>query len=136
VDVALLFDVLLHQVDPDWDAVLARWAPHVRAFAIAEPLLAGVGETVRLVDLGRERYLELVPRLDLHDALFDRLDEVNERRGRPWRDVHDVWQWGIAAADLRARLAALGFREAHHEDGGPWQGHPAWRHEAFVFVRD
>jgi hypothetical protein len=137
VDLALLFDVLLHQVDPDWDAVLARWAPHVRAFAVVEPLLDGDdAHAVRLPELGRERYLELVPPDPLHDALFDRLDEPNPRRGgRPWRDVHDVWQWGITDGALRARMAELGFAEVHHEDGGPWQGLASFHHGAFVFAR-
>jgi len=37
VDCVLFFDVLMHQVAPDWDELLAMWAPHTRAFAIVHP---------------------------------------------------------------------------------------------------
>ena len=55
VDAVLLFDVLLHQVRPDWDQILAMYAPATRSFVLAGPWWNGP-ETVRLVDLGRERY--------------------------------------------------------------------------------
>ena len=56
------------------------------------------GETVRLIELGEAEYLASIPGGDaahgtIYDGLFDRLDQVNEQRGRPWRDVHDIWQW-------------------------------------------
>jgi hypothetical protein len=135
IGVVLLFDVLLHQVDPDWDEILRRYAPHAQAFAIVNPMWDAGDATVRLLDLGEERYRAAVPPQDNIDGLFDRLDEVNPKRGRPWRDVHDVWQWGITDADLRATLADLGFTVAFAERHGRWRGLADFEDCAYVFHR-
>jgi hypothetical protein len=120
VDVVTMFDVLLHQVSPaDWRTVLALYAPQVRMFLLAGPWWRGE-VTVRLPDLGRERYLDVVPDLPVHTDLFDRIDEINPQRNLPWRDCHDVWQWGISDADLRETMAHLGFELVHFESHGPW----------------
>lgn len=141
IGVVLLFDVLLHQVDPDWDEILRRYAPHAQAFAIVNPMwdaVSGPGGgtgTVRLLDLGEERYRQAVPPQDNLEGLFGRLDEVNPKRGRPWRDVHDVWQWGITDADLRATMADLGFSVAFAEQHGRWRGLADFEDCAYVFHR-
>jgi hypothetical protein len=126
VDAVLLFDVLLHQVAPDWDEVLAAYARRARRLVVVQPQYVAGAATVRLPDLGRERYLELVPDLPLHHALFERPE---------LRDAHEVWQWGITDADLRARAADLGFELAHFENAGTWQDREAFETHAFVFRR-
>ncbi len=88
-----------------------------------------------LLDLGEERYREAVPPQDNLDGLYGRLDEVNERRGRLWRDVHDVWQWGITDADLQATMAELGFTLAWAERKGRWNGLLDFEERAYVFGR-
>jgi hypothetical protein len=140
LDVAIFFDVLLHQVDPDWDEVLEIYAPISRRFAIVQPQWNGP-ETVRLIDLGEAEYLASIPEVDIgpgsvYDGLFDRLHEVNERRARPWRDVHDVWQWGITDRDLIARMAELGFGLRMFENTGPWRGLDRFHESVFVFDRE
>jgi len=134
IGVVLLFDVLLHQVDPDWDEILRRYAPHVQAFAIVNPMWRGPA-TVRLLDLGEERYRQVVPPQDNLDGLYGRLDDINPERGRPWRDVHDVWQWGITDADLRATMAGLGFTACFSERHGVWRGLTEFEDCAYVFRR-
>jgi hypothetical protein len=139
VDTAFFFDVLLHQVGPDWDEILALYAPVARRIAIVQPQWNGP-QTVRLLDMGEAEYLAAIPKRDdahgsIYDGLFDRLDEINEQRGRPWRDVHDIWQWGITDTDLIARMEALGFALRHQENIGPWQGLDRFREAAFVFER-
>lgn len=136
VDAVILFDVLLHQVDPDWDEILELYAPRTRSFVIVNPQWAGEGGAVRLLDLGREEYLRSVPPLDLHSEVFAKLDEDNPRRGRPWRDVHDIWQWGISDPALTATLERLGFALVYFEDLGRWQGLERFRNRAFVFARE
>ncbi|MCW3010908.1 MAG: hypothetical protein JWO90_1312 [Solirubrobacterales bacterium] len=135
IGVVLLFDVLLHQVDPDWDTILRRYAPHAQAFAIANPMWDASPGTVRLLDLGEERYRSAVPPQDNLEGLYDRLDEVKPDRGKPWRDVHDVWQWGITDAELRARMADLGFTAAWAERRGRWRGLADFEDCAYVFHR-
>lgn len=120
VDIVLLFDVLLHQVSPsDWRQVLSLYATETRSFVLAGPWWTGA-ETIRLPELGRERYLEAVPEMEIHDELFDRIDEINPQRGIPWRDCHDVWQWGISDGDLREEMRRRGFELAHFENHGAW----------------
>ncbi|MFN2521474.1 MAG: hypothetical protein ABR525_10580 [Candidatus Limnocylindria bacterium] len=135
VDVVLLFDVLLHQVRPDWDEVLDLYSERTRCFVIVQPTYAGEGPAVRLLDLGVERYLETVPDVPIHQEALARLDETNGRRGRPWRDVHDIWQWGITDDALRDKLGRLGFGLVHHEATGAWQGLARFADAAYVFVR-
>jgi hypothetical protein len=90
---------------------------------------------VRLLDLGADAYLASVPDVPIHHEALAHLDEPNERRGRPWRDVHDIWQWGITDAALRAKLGELGFVVAHHESPGRWRGLEKFDDAAYVFVR-
>jgi len=135
VDAVILFDVLLHQVSPDWDQILELYAPRTRSFLIVNPQWTGNADAVRLLDLGREEYLRSVPPLDLHSEVFAKLEETNPQRGRPWRDVHDIWQWGISDAALTAALGRLGFELVYFEDTGPWQGLPRFRNRAFAFAR-
>jgi hypothetical protein len=140
VDVVMLFDVLLHQVDPDWDDVLALYAPGCRRFAIVQPQWNGP-ETLRLLDLGEQDYIAAIPGGEaahgsVYDGLFARLDDFNEQRGRPWRDVHDIWQWGITDRDLSAHMAELGFGLRLFENTGPWRGLERFHESAFLFDRD
>ena len=55
--------------------------------------------------------------------------------GRPWRDVHDIWQWGITDRDLIARMAELGFGLRLFENTGPWRELERFHDGAFVFDR-
>ena len=134
-DATVMFDVLLHQVAPDWDAVLAMYAPRTRCFVLAGPWYTAARRTVRLLDLGEAEYVASVPVQEINDGLFDRLDETHPRRDRPWRDVHDIWQWGITDDDLRARMDELGFALAHFEDAGPWRDLTRFNDRAYVFAR-
>jgi hypothetical protein len=140
VDVAMFFDVLLHQVDPDWDQVLGLYAPVCRRISIVQPQWNGPS-SVRLLDLGEEQYMAAIREREaahapVYDGLFTRLDEINEQRGRPWRDVHDIWQWGITDRDLIARMAELGFGLRLFENTGAWRGLERFHESAFVFDRD
>jgi hypothetical protein len=137
VDVLLAYDILLHQVRPDWDDFLRTYAPLTRCFAIANPQWTAQPEgVVRLIDLGRDRYLANVPPMALHDHLFDRLDEINEERHRPWRDVHDVWQWGITDAALRDVMTKLDFHLVHEGTGPRWRELPNFTDRVAVFSRN
>lgn len=135
VDALLLFDVLLHQVAPDWDEILSMYAQTVWCMVVVQPQYVA-GGTVRLFDLGEAGYEAAVPPGSFPTGLFGRLDEPHPTRpGRRWRDVHEVWQWGIADDDLRARMRELGFEPFYWSNGGGWRGSPAFEDHAFVFAR-
>jgi GT2 family glycosyltransferase len=135
VDAILLFDVLLAMVDPDWDQVLEMYAPATSCFVIGNPQWELAETTVRLVDLGRERYLEAVPPGRFHTELFDRLDEWHPGQHRPYRDTRGIWQWGITDADLVAKLDELGFSLKHEWSLTPPVQTKGFLNKAFVFTR-
>ena len=58
VDAIVLFDVLLHQADPDWREILKRYAENSRVMIVYNPQWTGSRRSVRLVELGREEWLK------------------------------------------------------------------------------
>jgi hypothetical protein len=134
VDAILMFNVLLHTVAPDWGRVLELYAPRTSCFVIANPQWQG-NATVRLIDLGREQFLEAVPPSAAHRDLFDHLDEWDPAQNRAYRDLRSVWQWGITDADLVAKLDELDFGLAYERSLGPFPGADAFENKAFVFSR-
>ncbi len=138
VDAVLLFDVLLHQVAPDWDAILEMYAKNVRALVIYNQQWTGPGSNVRLLDLGEEEYFRNVPhnpRQENYKNLYSRLDEIHPDHNRPWRDVHHIWQWGITDADLEVKVGELGFKLLHKKNCGRFGRLPNFENHAFIFAR-
>ncbi len=137
VDAVLFYDVLLHQVDPDWHAVFGLYAERVRCILVLNQQWTAAGDgAIRLLDLGPEEYLANVPQSEFHSEALANLDEIHPQHGRPWRDVHHIWQWGITDASLRQTAAECGFREAFYEDLGPFPGLSNFSNRAFLFVAD
>jgi hypothetical protein len=134
VDVVVLNDVLLHQVNPDWDEVLRIYAPYTNAFVIVEPQWNGGTETVRLLDLGKETYLANIPPEQI-EIDFDNLNEIHPKYNRPIRDIHEIWQWGITDADLIRTVTDLGFTLTYWEHGGQWRMLERFDTIAYVFVK-
>jgi hypothetical protein len=138
VDAVFLFDVLLHQVAPDWDQVLEMYAPSTRAFAVFNQQFLASEKTVRLLDLGEDEYFRNVPHDRAHPtyrALFDHPDEIHPQHGRRWRDVHNVWQWGIVDDDLLAVMKRLGFKLEYFRNCGQFGDLPNFENHAFLFRR-
>lgn len=71
VDALFLFDVLLHQVSPDWDTILDMYAKNVRCLLIYNQQWIGSTTTVRLLDLGEKHYFRNVPHSKLNKAYRD-----------------------------------------------------------------
>jgi hypothetical protein len=140
VDAIILFDVLLHQVAPDWDRVLQMYAPYTDLFLIVNPQFTGSPVTVRLLDLGRENYFANVPHDKEHPTyknLFDKMYEINtEHGGRIWRDISSVWQWGITDSDLFHKIRELDFNPVYQKNIGGWGDLANWECNAFVFKKN
>ncbi len=112
VDAALMYDILLHQVDPDWDEFLARYAPNVETLIIFNQSWLGP-RTIRFVnEFGVEEFIRRVPHGKKSGVRewFSKLDETHPLLKRPWRDIHYIWQWGITQKDLVGILWDLGYR--------------------------
>ena len=139
VDAIIFFDVLLHQVAPDWDRMLQMYAPFTDFFIIVQPQYNGSPITVRLLDLGYEEYFANVPHEKEHPTyknLFDKMFEINTEHGnRIWRDIHNVWQWGITDSDLVYKMDCLGFKLVYQKNGGIWGNLKNWENNSFVFKR-
>lgn len=137
VDAVIFFDVLLHQVAPNWDQLLEMYAPHTRLFIIHNPQWIG-SETIRLLDLGEEKYLETIPKTrneTVYRAALDRPEEVLPEHGRPNRDVHHIWQWGITDEAMIGKLRSLGFALRYFQDHGFFWNLVDFRNHSFVFER-
>jgi hypothetical protein len=136
VDFVLLFDVLLHQVAPDWDEVLRRVAGVTNCLVIFNQQLIEREDTVRLVDLGLDEYFRLV-HFDRNEGAYkewvDNLDQVHPQHKRPWRDIHNVWQWGITDRDLLRLMDLLGFELEYRKNHGRFSDFDAFENHAFVF---
>jgi hypothetical protein len=136
VDAIFLFDVLLHQVAPDWDTLLEMYAKNVRVFAIYNRQWTGSDTTVRLLDLGEKEYFRNVladPKEEPYKDLYKKLDQKHPYADRPWRDVHSIWQWGITDDDLESTAARLGFRLLYKKWCGKLGEH--FENWAFIFSR-
>jgi hypothetical protein len=138
VDAVFLFDVLLHQVSPDWDTILEMYAKNVRSLLIYNQQWTGSKTTVRLLDLGEKEYFRNIPHTRYHKVyknLFDKLDQKHPDHDRPWRDVHHIWQWGITDADLESKIARLGFKLVYKKECGRFGLLPNFENHAFIFTR-
>lgn len=116
VDCILLFYILLHQVNPDWNKILEMYAPKTKMFAIFDPRYTGK-ETVRLMNLP-----------NYHDYTSLKNDSLD-------RDNIDVWQWGITDDDLISKMKELDFRLHFFENRGLFPNTKMMENHSFLFIK-
>lgn len=136
VDAIILFDVLLHQVAPDWDRLLQIYAPYTRSFVIFNQQWIGSPLSIRLLDMGRDEYFRNVPHDPTNPSyqkLFDNMYTMHPEHNRIWRDVHHIWQWGITSADLLFTMDRLGFQLDYFKSYGELDSLPNFSEEALIF---
>ena len=115
VDALVMFDILLHQVDPDWDRFLLNWLPSTNVLIVFNQNWLKTPRTIRFVDRGVDWCYENVyvwedewnTRARL-ESWFERHHERDEN-GRLERDNHWYWQFGIRPLELINLLAKNGF---------------------------
>jgi hypothetical protein len=138
VDAIFLFDVLLHQVNPDWDKILEMYSGKVNYFLIFNQQWTTSESSVRLLDLGKEEYFRNVPhKMDdpIYKDLFDKMNEIHPVHKRIWRDIHNVWQWGITDKDLLNKMDSLGFNEVWYRNCGRFGSLVSFENHAFIFQK-
>ncbi len=139
VDAIFLFDVLLHQVKPDWDEILELFTPVTNCFVVFNPQFINAEQTVRLLDLGVDDYFKNVPfKRDnpLYKDLFEKMYDIHPQYNRIWRDIHNVWQWGITDRDLRGKMEELGFKLSYFMNCGRFGYLENFENHAFVFSKE
>jgi hypothetical protein len=111
LDMAIIYDILLHQVDPNWDEFLKRYAKKVNHFAIYNQDWDGEN-TIRFVDYDCNWYLDNVMCVDNDEVIrwYKKHNEICIELKRPWKDVHYFWQWGITAPELIRHMDNIGFQ--------------------------
>jgi len=137
VDVVFLFDILLHQVNPDWDKILEKYANITNCFIVYNQQICNSEKTIRLTDLPLEEYIKLVPKRndDFYDYIYDHKDEMHPDYHKPMKDIHNVWQWGIRDDDLRSKMANLGFEERYYYNYGRFTNLSDFEDHAFIFTK-
>jgi hypothetical protein len=139
IDVVFLFDVLLHQVTPNWDDILDLYATRTNLFLIFNQQFIASERTVRLLDLGKEEYLRNVPGnrdAQTYSELFERMYEIHPTwrwDRRIYRNVPNVWQWGITDHDLFNKMKSLGFGLQYYKNCGQFGDLKNFENHAFAF---
>ncbi|MFX0203620.1 MAG: hypothetical protein ACFFCW_46560 [Candidatus Hodarchaeota archaeon] len=103
VDAIFLFDVLLYQVKPYWDEILEMYSSVTNCFVVFNHQFINSVESVRLLDLWHDGYFENVPHSKEHPVykeLFKNMYDIHPKHNWMWRDINNVWQWGITDRDL------------------------------------
>lgn len=139
VDALIMYSILVHQANLDWDAFLEAWSKKARVLVIYNQMWKRTSDTVRFNEQGLDWYLDNVFFSDRKTIIdwFGRLDEPY-KNGRKWRDTHHYWQVGITTDDLVRKMKSLGFRLDYYENYGPFHhSRTPWiENEGFIFVRD
>ncbi|HXG19916.1 MAG TPA: class I SAM-dependent methyltransferase [Methylomirabilota bacterium] len=140
VDAVFLFDILVHQANPDWDDLLRTYAPQTEMFLLFHQSFTASRKTVRLLDLGLEEYLRQTPYKYANDSekierWFRTLDEMNPRFGVRNRDIPGFWQWGVTDRDLIMLMWSLGFEVEYMENYGGWPQLPSFENHGFIFCK-
>jgi hypothetical protein len=137
VDVAYFFDVLLHQSNPSWSDVLARYAPVASCFVIFNQQYVKGPESLHLTRLPLEQYLALSPHNREHVCreAYDNRGEIHPVFHKPWIDIHNIFQWAITDNDLTEVVSRLGYRQIYYRNYGQFSDLPAYENHAFIFVR-
>lgn len=137
VDAVYLFDVLLHQANPDWDEILRRYAANTRCFVVYNQQFVGGSRTERLTDRSMEEYIALTSNhaKELIRTIYLDGNKTHPSQGKPWRDIHNVIQWGITDEGLREVMARLGFTEVFYRSYGMFLDLPAFEEHGFIFLK-
>lgn len=140
VDAIIAYDILLHQVSPNWDEILRKYSDKTNLFIIYNQMFTGSKKTTRLIELGKEEYLKNTPYRENGDESridnwFRKHDEIDPRFNKKYKDSPNFWQWGITDADLVNKMWGLGFKVEFMENYGNFKSLPLIENHAFLFIK-
>ncbi|MFC1848597.1 hypothetical protein ACFL27_00170 [candidate division CSSED10-310 bacterium] len=135
VGAIFLFDVLLHQVAPDWNEIIRMYADITHCFLVFNQQYLGP-ETVRLLDLGEAEYFKNVPHTreeEPYKSVMEKMYQIHPEHNRIYRDIHNIWQWGIVKNDLIKVMKEHNFKEVYFNNHGLWGGVNNFEAQSFIF---
>ena len=138
VDALIMYDILLHQVNLDWNDFLVEWSKKARVLIIYNQMWTKADHTIRFIDEGKDFYKQWVyyTSSDAIDRWFASHDTLDPETGRPVRDQFYYWQWGITRNDMISCVESQGMRLDYFEDYGPIDPKFPWiPTNGFIFVR-
>lgn len=138
VDAVILFDVLLHQVNPDWDKIIEMYSRITDNFIIYNQMFIGSRKTIRLIELGEQEYLKNTPYKGMEDfihELFDKLEQKHPEHNKTYGESHHYWQWGITPPDLFSIMSKFDFRADYVLNYVKFGDLPHFENHGFLFSR-
>jgi len=139
VDALIIFDILLHQANPDWRQFLKDWLAQTKQTVI-------VYNQNWFKDATSVRFFERGPEWYLKNVVY----VVGEPKVREWfanpyrfipeegvnaKDSFHFWQWGITPADLIDEFQKNGFDLVSVDTFNAWGGHPWIINQGLIFGR-
>ena len=107
-------------------------------FIIYNQMFIGAEETIRLIDLGLDKYLENTPYNGqeefIHD-FFSKFDQKHPDHNKLYRDVHHYWQWGITPPDMISVAWRNNFRADYIVNYGNAGNLPLFENHGFLFSK-
>ena len=137
-DCLIMYDVLLHQVDPDWDRFILDYLPSTRMCIVYNQNWTRSEDTIRFVDKGIEWFKENVYYSNeaMLEKWFSEHDRHDPHQGKSMKDVHNYWQWGIVRKDIVSLFQKNGFTPQFIRTYGPFNRERPWIvNEGMIFVR-
>ena len=138
VDAVILFDVLLHQVNPDWDKIIEMYSRITDHFIIYNQMFVGSHKTIRLIELGVHEYLKNTPYKGKEEIVrewFEKLDQKHPEHNKTYGEAHHYWQWGITPPDLLSTMSKFDFRADYVRNYGKFGDLAHFENHGFLFSR-
>jgi len=138
VDALLMFDILLHQVAPDWNQFITDWLPLTDTVIIYNQNWFKSKKTIRFVNYGLDWYFKNVYFNNNEEGLrkwFASHHLFNEQQLKIERDIHDWWQWGIVPQDIVGLFASNGFDLLFANTYDSWSEFPWIINQGMIFGR-
>ena len=138
VSFIMMFDILLHQANPNWDDILTAYSKKTQFFLIYNQQWVGSDNTIRLHDLSNSDYLSMVPN-DHTSSSFQQAiatpTDIHPVHKKQWKDTPDIWQWGITDNDLIQKMDELGFEQTYFRNHGQYGASKNFKNHAFIFKK-
>ena len=134
VDCIFLFDVLLHQISPDWKTVISLYAPKTKIFLVYNPQWIASFKSRRLLDLGKEAYFSNIPHSQNHPGYKSIFKTNSSKANIRYYNKSYLWQWGITDYDLIKIMKKNGFVLKEFKNYGNFGHLKNFENHSFVFV--